>query len=280
MRDRSSGPLPGARRVHAITLHFHPDWPSQRGTVVDSMVADDRYLSQFVTGSSNGGLTAVQGGDRWLWESRLFEGRYDDRSARSRPVYGAWNRTESPYGASPRFGSAYIRLRSGLIDRSTFCYPDSAHGPERVVDATKLKELTREADEEADRGRIDALDDYVEAHVHGPVMFSVDVAAVVLDPCYAGSPIETAAHRLGCPIEFHPGFRVSADDLDEAYRGPEAVALAHSLGGDLTPLTLGEAARRDDVAPRTLKHLWHYLARFGRAPHTHEGRATDEPTAD
>lgn len=261
----TTGGLRPARRMHAITMHFHPDWPSRRGTVVDSMVADDRYLSQFVTGTSNGGLTAVQGGDRWLWESRLFEGRYDDGPARARPTYGAWNRHESPYGASPRFGSSYVRLRPELIGRSTFCYPDSAHSPTRVVDSGRLAELMREADEAAERG-IDELDDYVEAHVHGPVMFTVDIAAVVLDPCFAGTVTETAARRLGCPIEFHPGYRVATDALDEDYRGPESVAAARAIGDELTPAVLGEVARSTDLAPRTLKHLWHHLAHSGRVP--------------
>ncbi|WP_425584256.1 hypothetical protein [Streptosporangium album] len=29
-------------------------------------------MSQFVTGTGNGGLTAHPGGDRWRWESRIF----------------------------------------------------------------------------------------------------------------------------------------------------------------------------------------------------------------
>jgi hypothetical protein len=30
----------------------------------------------------------------------------------------------------------------------------------------------------------------------------------VLDPCFTGTAVEDAALRLGCPVEFHPGFRV------------------------------------------------------------------------
>ncbi|MGU3435096.1 DUF3626 domain-containing protein [Actinomycetes bacterium M1A6_2h] len=53
------------------------------------MLADGAYRSQFATGISNGGLTAFPGGDRWRWEGRLFDGRYDDAVAEARPVYGA-----------------------------------------------------------------------------------------------------------------------------------------------------------------------------------------------
>src|SRR5689334_22971853 len=94
-------------RAPMITLQFHPDWPYQGGTVIESMVADGIYRSQFSTGSSNGGLTAYAGGDRWRWESRLFAGRYDDAPAADRPVYGAWNRRADPYGGAVRFGSSY-----------------------------------------------------------------------------------------------------------------------------------------------------------------------------
>jgi hypothetical protein len=64
----STGPAvaPGAR----ITLNFHPD-RLVRGLPILRALAEDRtYHSQFVTGTSNGGLTAHPGGDRWRWESR------------------------------------------------------------------------------------------------------------------------------------------------------------------------------------------------------------------
>ena len=42
----------------------------------------------------------------------------------------------------------------------------------------------------------DALDDYIEAHVHGPVHRERDVEAIVLDPCYRGTEVEVAAELL------------------------------------------------------------------------------------
>lgn len=81
MSDRSMEP--------AVTLQFHPDWPSQGRMVIEALAATGVYRSQFVTSISNGGLTAHPGGDRWRWESRLFAGRYEARPAEERPVYGA-----------------------------------------------------------------------------------------------------------------------------------------------------------------------------------------------
>ncbi|RLV48036.1 DUF3626 domain-containing protein [Nocardioides mangrovicus] len=245
----------------AVTLQFHPDWPHGGAMVVESMAREGRYRSQFVTGISNGGLTAYPGGDRWRWESRLFDGRYDDAPPEDRPVYGAWNRREDPYGGAVRFGSAYARLRPELLDRTTFCFPDSVLEPEDTGGPEALAYLCTLADASG----LDDLDECVEAQVHGPVGFADDVEAVVLDPCFAGTPVEAAARRLGCEVEWHPGFRVATADLDPAYRGAEVVALAQRLGRELTPDVVGAAARSGRHEPQRVKQVWHYLARFGRA---------------
>lgn len=248
-------------RVEAITLQFHPDWPHDGGTVIESMAADGVYRSQFATGISNGGLTAFPGGDRWRWESRLFSGRYDDGPADERPVYGAWNRRADPYGGAIRFGSSYVRLRPEAVARATFCFPDSVLEPTDVGEADLLPHLCRLADASG----LDDLDDCVEAHVHGGVRFGADVEAVVLDPCFAGTAVEAAAARLGCGVEFHAGFRVSPEQIDPGYRGPHIVDLARSLGAELTPSIVGEAARAGQHPPQWVKQVWHCLARFGRS---------------
>lgn len=249
-----------ATRVEAITLQFHPNWPHRGGTVIESMAGDGHYRSQFVTGISNGGLTAHPGGDRWRWESRLFSGRYDEGPATGRPVYGAWNRRADPYGGAIRFGSSYVRLGAEAVSRSTFCFPDSVLEPADVGEAELLPHLCQMADESG----FDDLDECVEAHVHGPVRFDSDVEALVLDPCFADTEIEQLAERLGCSIEFHPGFRASPDSFDPEYRGAHIVDLARSLGDELTPTIVGEAARAGVHPPQSVKQVWHCLARFGR----------------
>ncbi len=74
------GPLDRNRRV---TLHFHPDLPSERGLTLASIARQGTYVTQFETRTSNGGLTAHHGGDRWRWESRIFGGAYDEREPRN-----------------------------------------------------------------------------------------------------------------------------------------------------------------------------------------------------
>lgn len=150
--------------------------------------------------------------------------------------------------------------RPDALSRSTFCFPDSVHEPVDVGPAALLPHLCRMADESG----FDDLDDCVEAHVHGAVRFDTDVEALVLDPCFIGTDVEDHAQHLGCPVEFHPGFRASPDDLDPAYRGSHSVDLARSLGDALTPRVVGDAARAGAHPPQSIKQVWHCLARFGR----------------
>ncbi|WAL75242.1 DUF3626 domain-containing protein [Kitasatospora sp. YST-16] len=259
---RSSGdPLPAGLDV---TLNFHPDRTGPDGTpILAAMARDGAYRSQFSTGTSNGGLTAHPGGDRWRWESRIFGGAYDGAPAERRPVYGALNYRRSPYGGAPRFGSAHFRLMPGTLHRATFCYPDSVFEPEDFGTADAMPLLAvAEADEQ------DALDDCIEAHLHGPVRFDAHVAALVLDPCYRGTEVETAARALPCPVEWHPGHRLPAADLPRHadYRGPHVTALAAAIARDgvLDPAAIGAAARTGRHDPQHLKQVWHCLARFGR----------------
>jgi hypothetical protein len=203
------------------------------------------------------------GGDRWRWEQRLFAGRYDGADPATRPVYGAWDRREDPWGGSPRFGSSYLVLGPACTQRASFCFPDSHLEPTLVGGPERLAELCAAAD----AAHADDLDDYVEAQVHGGVLVARDVAEVVLDPCFAGGPVHADALLLGPPVRFHPGFRLGTATLGpehEAYRGPAAADLARSLGEVLTPAVVTAALAAHP--PQAVKHVWHLLARFGRAP--------------
>ncbi|MFE7136602.1 DUF3626 domain-containing protein [Streptomyces sp. NPDC057644] len=260
----SSGlPLePGPR----VTLNFHPDRTVAGRPILERLREDGLYVSQFVTGTGNGGLTAHPGGDRWRWESRIFGGAYDGAGAAERPVYGALDVRRSPFGAAPRFGSAHFRLAEGVLAAATFCYPDSAAEPVHFGVAARMSGLVELAEAD-DR---DALDDYVEAQIHAPVRLDGDVEALVLDPVFRGTEVEAAAHRLPCPVEWHPGFRLPVEELrlHPGYRGPEFVALGSTLAveGWLDARIIGDAVRAGLHEAQDLKRVWHLLARFGRAP--------------
>ncbi|MFD9630201.1 DUF3626 domain-containing protein [Streptomyces violascens] len=245
-----------------VTLNFHPDRVVGERQILLRLADSGVYHSQFVTGTSNGGLTAHRGGDRWLWESRIFGGAYDQAPPEERPVYGALNFRRKAVGAAPRFGSAHFRMTAEAIGRATFCYPDSFFEPTAfgVASRMALIELA-----EAD-GR-DALDDYVEAQVHGTVRLDRDVEALVLDPSYRDTALEAAARQLPCPIEWHSGFRITTEELQRhpGYRGQEYVELGTriSVDGWLDPRIIGDAAATGRYNPQDLKKVWHCLARFG-----------------
>jgi hypothetical protein len=268
----SSG-APVDRRLR-ITVNFTPDRPVAGGlTVIAGLARDGVYRTQFVTGISNGGLVGHPGVARLDWEHRLFGGAYDDQSAGLRPVYGTLDFRGDPVGGAPRFGPAHLRLRAEVLDRATFCYPDSVFGPSDVGVAGRMGRLVALA-EAADPA--DPLDSYVEAHVHGPVRLDHDVEAVVLDPSHRGTDVEEAAHRLPCALEWHAGFRLTAEELlrHPDYRGPRYSALGAELavGGVLTPRVLGDAWRTGRHDDQDLKRVWHLLARYGRQPVRSAGR--------
>ncbi|MFJ9899479.1 DUF3626 domain-containing protein [Streptomyces sp. NPDC091280] len=267
----SSGPAVDPRL--RVTLNFHPDRTAAGRPILEALARDGGYHSQFVTGTSNGGLTAHPGGDRWRWESRIFAGAYDGAPAAERPVYGALNFRHQLVGAAPRFGSSHFRLTGAVLARATFCYPDSAAEPTDFGVATGMSLIAlAEADER------DALDDYIETQVHGGVDLARDVEALVLDAGYRGTPVEVAARRLPCPVEWHPGYRLTVPRLWQHadYRGREFADLGALIAekGVIDPRIIGDAARTGRHELQDLKMVWHTLARFG-AP---EG-AEDHPSA-
>ncbi|MBO3738552.1 DUF3626 domain-containing protein [Actinoplanes sp. NEAU-H7] len=266
-----------------MTVNFHPDRPLADGrTVAEHLAADGVYRTQYETGISNGGL----GGDRPRWEQRMFG------DSGSRPVYGALNLAGHPDGAAPRFGSCHLELRSHCLDRATFSLGDSHTEPEILGTAGTFAavweglraQVTRTGNalgvsaSSADAwvaalgaprtraGR--TLDDYVEAQVHDGLTLSVDVAAVVADPAFRGTPYEGHLRALGVPLRWHGGFRLPAGELPDALRGPEAAALGRTIAARygepvLDAAVLGRAAR-DGEHPQLVKYLWHVLVIMGR----------------
>jgi hypothetical protein len=280
-------PLPGAR----ITVNFHPDRLLADGrSVAEHLAGEGVYRSQFETGISNGGLTAYPGGDRERWERRMFAGAYPADLASGRPVYGGLNLAGHIDGTSPRFGSCHLVLRARANLRATFSHGDSVTEPTVVgtaetfggIWAALLEQVGRTgsalglaADDPQAWVRLlarprpaagRAMDDYVEAQLHGGLDLAADVEAVVADPSFTGTP--TAAHLAAvAPLRYHPGFVLPAEEFPDDLRGPETAALARSLDAELIDAAvIGRAARTvtDAGTRQLLKYLWHILVLRGR----------------
>lgn len=125
-------------RTLRVTLNFHPDRLTGGVPILEALARDGIYRSQFETGTSNGGLTAHAGGDRWSWESRIFGRAYDDADPSERPKYGSLNFRRRSIGGSPRFGSSHFRLGERALQRTTFCYPDSVFEPVHFGVASRM----------------------------------------------------------------------------------------------------------------------------------------------
>ena len=229
--------------------------------ILARLAQDGMYRSQFETGTSNGGLTAYLGGNRWQWESRIFGQAYDRVAPQERPKYGSLNFRQRSVGGSPRFGSAHLRLSDDVLSRSTFCFPDSTFEPVHFGVAEKMSLI-----ELAEDSHADFLDDYIEAQVHGQVRLDRDVETLVLNPCLRGTEVEALANALPVPLEWHGGFRLSTHDLLRypTYRGDEYVALGLKIAQDgyIGAHIIGEAARSGSYQEQALKHVWHYVAHF------------------
>lgn len=277
--QRSLGP-PMDRSLR-VTINFHPDRHTADGRLMIAALADEGvYRTQFETGTSGGGLTAHPGGDRWRWEARLFGGAYNDAPYAERPKYGALDHRRRALGGAPRFGSAFLRLTDEVLDRTTFCFPDSFLEPDLFGTAHRC-ELMSHADRahsellagstpgqgrhEPEDG--DLLDGYVEAHVHGVLEIGRDAEAVVLDPCYRHTAVADHALRLGVPVEWHEGRVLDVDTLQRNanYRDPDAVAVGLSLAHDglIHAGLIGDAAREGAHHPQSIKQVWHHTAHFG-----------------
>ena len=273
-----------------ITVAFHPDRLLADGrTVAEHLSAEGVYRSQFETGISNGGL----GGDRDRWEQRMFPGAYT--SPVGRPIYGALNLAGHRDGAAPRFGSCHLVLATAVSTRATFSHGDSVTEPTALGTASTFgavwAALLRSVAEQgqalnlpaasptawvaalgaARSGPGRALDDYVEAQVHGGVRLPGDVTAVVADPSFAGTPFEPLLRRLGSALRWSPGFRLPPGEFPADLRGPSVPPLAASIARRharpyLDAELIGRAAREHAADPDTLqliKYLWHILVLRG-----------------
>lgn len=279
-------------RLHAhsrVTSNFHPDRLGRDGkTVAEGLLGEGRYRSQFETGITNGSPTAFAGGDRDLWEEKLFGLAYKEPAvgAEERPKYGALDLMHHADGGSPRFGSCHLVLRREVARRCTFTWGDSHEAPAHAgtsdafepiaaalldsLDAKRealgrsdlgIAELVRMVSSEPVAGAHGrALDAYVEAQVHGDIQLSADVEAVVVDPSFEGTPtgerLLELSSRYGVALRHHPGFALLIGDVPGDFRGPRMVPLARrvarfcAVADRLDAATLGRAAESLEREPQ------------------------------
>lgn len=195
-------------------MRFHPDRNGRAGrTVAENLARDGVYRNQFETGTSNGRLTAHPGGDRYQWESRLFDGAYDGTGVApgDRPIYGAVNLRRYINGAAPRFGSCVLRLRRDVPKRTTISASDSVFAADVPIPAAPSAPVNH------------SLDNYAEAHVHGGVVLGRDVEALVADASFRGPDIEPQLRSIAPNghVLWIPALRIDPGTIPPDFRKPE-----------------------------------------------------------
>ena len=207
-----------------ITMNFEPDRFSNNGkTVIENLIEQGQYHGQFRTGTTNGGRTAYVGGDRFLWEQRIFFDAYP-HDVLDRPKYGALNLFRYIDGASITFGSCFFVLKHDIKTRCTFAYGDSSKNPTTICTSDTfigiVSEIIREyldkgkvlnkvllsykeamlatllnpCNELKDLGR--NIEHCIETHIHGDIMLENDVESFYVDSSFKNTHIEEQVEIL------------------------------------------------------------------------------------
>ena len=146
-----------------------------------------------------------------------------------------------------------------------------------------LRELVRPRRDPADLPTGRVLDTQIEAQVHGPLDLQEDVELLVADPAFAstgtGKVLRQIAARYGFSLRWHRGFRLSAREIPDDFRGPVMPRLARRIAGEngiidaamigaaevslyRHPDAWGDWGSRAEVLQH-LKQLWHVLVHYG-----------------
>lgn len=255
-----------------IALHFHPERLCRLGvSVAEGLLQSGRYKNQFETGISGGSPSAFAGGERDLWERRLFGGAYHGREVppAGRPKYGALQVISHSDGPAPRFGSCYFLLHPQVCQRATFTFGGSQQpnalmrtGTLRILDLVMAQafselELGQGAFGVSDLNLVGflqelteglfttkasspllgrALDSFVEAQIHGDVLLDRDVAQLIVDPAFRdhriGEVLQQISSRYAIPLSWHPGFTLQVELVPHSFRGYPIAPLARRAAGN------------------------------------------------
>ncbi|KAM0254558.1 hypothetical protein ACHAQJ_006664 [Trichoderma viride] len=234
-----------------------------------------------------------------------------------RPKYGALDLMRNSDGPAPRFGSCYFLLRPEVSSRSTFTYGGSQEAPKDkgtidefdAISAALLEEcfirdaalgienvrpkrmleyfeaLSKSPLVEGNYKRLPSrnLDHLIEAQIHGDVLLSRDIEALVIDPSFftrgdTGPLLRALGETYRFPLFTHQGFRLPVESFPTDFRGPTMPSLAARIAynGCVDVQAIGDGVRnlvtcaerwrdRGTMAEvlQELKLLWHVLIRYG-----------------
>jgi hypothetical protein len=253
-----------------VALHFHPDRPvADMKSVAQALLEQGIYKSQFETQISNGSVSAYPGGERDLWEKKIFGGAYHlhNVTESQRPKYGALNLMLHPDGPAPRFGSCYFLLSPRVSYRCTYTYGGSQEdpmekgtyeefndilaaifkdaffrdyalgekdlAPRRFIEHLLFK-IEQPFEDPSNHMPSRNLNHFIEAQVHGDIVLDDDVEILVADPAFKGTYIgrilEQICFKYSIELYWHMGFSLRVENVPSDFRGPIMPSLAKRIG--------------------------------------------------
>ena len=172
-------------RVNTV-IHINLD------KILTKILDDTEYRNQFETGISGGSLSKTMRDD---WEKQLFYGIYLNSAGPEKVKYGAINITNDPYGvrSAHGYGDSYFVLKPETKFRTSFVFGDSSTKDLHIANyknfnsvllyiAPILNEVVEVASGVKPYSTVSYT--YIEAQIHGPILFNRDVASLVVNPKY------------------------------------------------------------------------------------------------
>lgn len=266
-----------------INLHFHPDrYLSNDKQIIDGLIETGEYKNQFQTKISSGSLTAKIGGDRDVWENKLFDNFYAT-NVQDRPKYGSLNLTYASDGASPRFGSCFFVTYPEIKNRCTFTYGDSYLLPKERGIAKNLTQIYAKLYQDIFirntalgfqyRGLKDFfkrttsllesntfinkpshnLDFYIETQIHGYIDLRKDISTLVIDHSFKGTELENRfkilCKKFDILLIWNLGYKLNDHTFPDDFRGIETKNFARKIAnnGIINADTIGKALSNVEI---------------------------------
>ena len=171
-----------------IIINFHPN------KHLHYFLKDTNYRNLFETGHSSGSTNKT---DRAGWEDGLFNSIYENAKGAERCKYGALNLEKGQYlNSANYYGDSYFVLKHEVKLRSTYTYGDSSSTnnvysfmyPEAflsILPPNFVKEMSDKENINTSYGGV-----YIEVQIHGDLVFSRDILAIVADDRHKGGKTE------------------------------------------------------------------------------------------
>lgn len=171
-----------------LIIHFNP-------TKTLHFLEKDGIVKNLFQVNASGGCTNKL--SRLSWETKLFNGIYDNSPAHEKVKYGTLNLTSNPIGVSvcTGYGNSYLLLKSDVKKRVSFVFDDSSRQDYHIATFKHFFNIIYYSNDKLLNEMIDialnkksysdySYSPYVEAQIHGKVSLADDVDKICINSTY------------------------------------------------------------------------------------------------